>query len=58
MATNKVEIGFDFSEQAGAEFAKLDDAFYGILDAPQTILGRERERGSGSPLSSGGMAEA
>jgi hypothetical protein len=39
MATNKVEIGFDFSEQAGAEFAKLDDAFYGILDAPQTILG-------------------
>ena len=39
MATNKVEIGFDFSEQPGAEFAKLDDAFYGILDAPQTILG-------------------
>lgn len=39
MVTNKVEIGFDFSEQAGAEFAKLDDAFYGILDAPQTILG-------------------
>jgi hypothetical protein len=39
MATNKVEIGFDLSEQPGAEFARLDDAFYGILDAPQTILG-------------------
>jgi hypothetical protein len=39
MATNKVEIGFDLSEQPGAEFARLDDAFYGILDAPKTILG-------------------
>lgn len=39
MATNKVEIGFDLSEQPGAEFARLDDAFFGILDAPQTILG-------------------
>lgn len=39
MATNKVEIGFDLSGQPDAEFAKLDDAFYGILDAPQTILG-------------------
>jgi hypothetical protein len=39
MATNKVEIGFDLSEVPGAEFARLDDAFYGILDAPQTILG-------------------
>ncbi len=39
MATNKVEIGFDLSETPGAEFARLDDAFYGLLDAPQTILG-------------------
>ena len=39
MATNKVEIGFDLSGQPGAEFARLDDAFFGILDAPQTILG-------------------
>jgi len=39
VATNKVEIGFDLSGQPDAEFAKLDDAFYGILDAPQTILG-------------------
>ena len=39
MATNKVEIGFDLSGLPDAEFAKLDDAFYGILDAPQTILG-------------------
>ena len=39
MATNKVEIGFDLSGQPDAEFAKLDDAFYGILDADQTILG-------------------
>ena len=39
MATNKVEIGFDLSGLPDAEFARLDDAFYGILDAPQTILG-------------------
>ena len=39
MATNKIEIGFDLSGQPDAEFAKLDDAFYGILDAAQTILG-------------------
>ena len=39
MATNKIEIGFDLSGQPDAEFAKLDDAFYGILDADQTILG-------------------
>jgi len=39
MATNKVEIGFDLSEQSGAQFATLDDAFLGLLDAPQTILG-------------------
>jgi hypothetical protein len=39
MATNKVEIGFDLSGNPDAEFARLDDAFYGILDAPQTILG-------------------
>ena len=39
MATNKVEIGFDLSGLPDAEFAKLDDEFYGILDAPQTILG-------------------
>ena len=39
MATNKVEIGFDLSGSPTAEFARLDDAFYGILDAPQTILG-------------------
>lgn len=39
MATNKVEIGFDLSGLPDAEFAKLDDAFYGVLDAPQTILG-------------------
>jgi hypothetical protein len=39
MATNKVEIGFDLSGDPDAEFARLDDAFYGILDAPQTILG-------------------
>jgi len=39
MATNKVEIGFDLSGQPDAEFAKLDDAFYGILDAAQTVLG-------------------
>lgn len=36
---NKIEIGFDLSGLPEAEFAKLDDAFYGILDAPQTILG-------------------
>lgn len=36
---NKVEIGFDLSGLPDAEFARLDDAFYGILDAPQTILG-------------------
>jgi len=39
MANNKVEIGFDLSGSPTAEFARLDDAFYGILDAPQTILG-------------------
>jgi hypothetical protein len=39
MATNKVEIGFDLSGLPDAAFAKLDDAFFGILDAPQTILG-------------------
>jgi hypothetical protein len=39
MATNKVEIGFDLSGLPDAEFAKFDDAFFGILDAPQTILG-------------------
>lgn len=39
MATNKVEIGFDLSGLPDAEFARLDDPFYGILDAPQTILG-------------------
>jgi len=39
VATNKVEIGFDLSGQPDAQFAKLDDAFYGILDAAQTILG-------------------
>ena len=39
MATNKVEIGFDLSGLPDAEFARLDDAFFGILDAPQTILG-------------------
>lgn len=39
MATNKVEIGFDLSGSPTAQFARLDDAFYGILDAPQTILG-------------------
>lgn len=39
MAENKVEIGFDLSGNPNAQFAKLDDAFYGILDAPQTILG-------------------
>lgn len=39
MATNKVEIGFDLSGVPNAQFARLDDAFYGILDAPQTILG-------------------
>jgi hypothetical protein len=39
MATNKVEIGFDLSGNPDALFARLDDAFYGILDAPQTILG-------------------
>jgi len=39
VATNKIEIGFDLSGQPDAEFAKLDDAFYGILDAAQTILG-------------------
>lgn len=39
MAENKVEIGFDLSGNPNAAFAKLDDAFYGILDAPQTILG-------------------
>ena len=37
--TNKIEIGFDLSGLPDAAFAKLDDAFYGILDAPQTILG-------------------
>ncbi len=37
--TNKIEIGFDLSGLPDAEFAKLDDAFYGILDASQTILG-------------------
>ena len=39
MATNKVEIGFDLSGLPGAEFAKLDDAIYGVLDAPECILG-------------------
>ena len=39
MAINKVEIGFDLSGNPNAQFAKLDDPFYGILDAPQTILG-------------------
>ncbi len=39
MAENKVELGFDLSGVPGAEYAKLDDAFYGLLDAPQTILG-------------------
>lgn len=39
MATNKVEIGFDLSGLPDAIVAKLDDAFYGILDAPQTVLG-------------------
>jgi hypothetical protein len=39
MATNKVEIGFDLSGLPDAEFARLDDPFYGLLDAPQTILG-------------------
>lgn len=39
MATNKVEIGFDLSGLPDSEFARLDDAFFGILDAPQTILG-------------------
>jgi len=39
MATNKVEIGFDLSGLPGAQFARLDDAFYGLLDQPQTILG-------------------
>jgi hypothetical protein len=37
--TNKVEIGFDLSGLPDAEFARLDDPFYGILDAPQTVLG-------------------
>jgi len=36
---NKIEIGFDLSGLPDAEFAKLDDAFYGILDASQTVLG-------------------
>jgi hypothetical protein len=39
VAENKVEIGFDLSGLPGAEFARLDDAFYGLLDQPQTILG-------------------
>lgn len=39
MSDNKVEIGFDLSGLPDAEFARLDDAFYGLLDAPQTILG-------------------
>lgn len=39
MSTNKVEIGFDLSGLPDAEFARLDDPFYGILDAPQTRLG-------------------
>jgi len=39
MTTNKVEIGFDLSGNPDAPFAKLDDPFFGILDAPQTILG-------------------
>jgi len=39
MIETKVEIGFDLSLQEGAEFARLDDAVFGILDAPQTILG-------------------
>jgi hypothetical protein len=39
VATNKVEIGFDLSGLPGAQFARLDDAFYGLLDQPQTILG-------------------
>lgn len=39
MATNKVEIGFDLSGLPNAQFARLDDAFYGLLDQPQTILG-------------------
>jgi hypothetical protein len=37
--TNKVEIGFDLSGLPDAEFARLDDPFYGLLDAPQTVLG-------------------
>jgi hypothetical protein len=37
--TNKVEIGFDLSGLPDAEFARLDDPFYGVLDAPQTVLG-------------------
>ena len=39
MAENIVEIGFDLSGQPDAEFAKLDDAVYGVLDAPECILG-------------------
>lgn len=39
MTTNKIEIGFDLSNAPGALFAKLDDAVFGVLDAPQTILG-------------------
>ena len=39
MTANKVEIGFDLSGLPAAEFARLDDPFYGQLDAPQTILG-------------------
>jgi hypothetical protein len=39
MAENKVEIGFDLSGLPDAEFARLNDPFFGILNAPQTILG-------------------
>ena len=39
MATNKVEIGFDLSGLPDAIVAKLDDAVYGVLDAPECILG-------------------
>ena len=41
MSDNKVEIGFDLSGLPDSEFARLDDPFYGLLDAPQTILGGE-----------------
>jgi hypothetical protein len=41
MSSNKVEIGFDLSGLPDSAFARLDDPFYGLLDAPQTILGGE-----------------